>query len=280
MLYWSTGGVQTVPSWQMTGSVFFTFSLAGVDVGDGIALAPHVLDEEGLAVVGPAFVDPHVRAVARGDAVAEPLMRALVHDDEVEPCADAGLGAAKVAVLEVVAVGDRGLVLDAGVQGFDELVAVAVEGILAEVVLVGLQHVLHLDELVLRLVEVFGEDEVVERERAVLVGVGVVEVDVGADVQRDIVVVDGIADVPVPARVAVAEIGLLLKAAVGYLDEIAGRLDADVHGVGLHRATDLCWATRRWRLLLRRQCLTRGRPIGSLRKTKPPKRPISTGWPE
>ena len=41
---------------------------------------------------------------------------------------------------EVVAVGDGGLMLHAGVGNFDEFVAILVEGIFAEVVLVGVEH--------------------------------------------------------------------------------------------------------------------------------------------
>jgi len=103
-------------------------------------------------------VDPHVGLVGGGDAVAEPLVRAFVDDDEVEPGADADAGpvALQVAVGEVVAVGHGALVLHAGVGHFNQLVTVLPERILSEVVLKGLQHALGLCELLPGLVEVFG----------------------------------------------------------------------------------------------------------------------------
>ena len=139
--------------------------LVAVEVLDGVVLAPAVLDVEAFEVGGPALVDPHVGAVGGGDAVAEPLVAALVDDDEVEAEADADAGpvAAEVAVLEEVAVGDGALVLHAGVGHLDQLVAVAREGIFAEVVLVGLEHAFGLRELHLGFVEVFGQHVEIER---------------------------------------------------------------------------------------------------------------------
>ncbi len=66
--------------------------------------------------------------------------------------------------MEVVAVGDGALVLHAGVGYFDEFVAIFLEGILAEVVVVGLHHAGNLRELALRSVEVLGQNVVVERQ--------------------------------------------------------------------------------------------------------------------
>src|ERR1700679_3078690 len=89
--------------------------LARIDVSQSIRLAPHVLDKEPFTVVSPPLVNPHIRAVARRDAVAEPLMCALMHDDEVESRPDAGFWSSQIAILEVVAVGDCGLIFNAGV---------------------------------------------------------------------------------------------------------------------------------------------------------------------
>src|SRR5207237_3888509 len=98
-----------------------------------------------------ALVDPHVGPVGRRDAIAEPLVPALVDDDEVEARADADAGvvAPAVAVPEAVAVGDRTLVLHAGVGHLDQLVAVLLERVLAEIVLVGLEPPLRLRALFL-----------------------------------------------------------------------------------------------------------------------------------
>ena len=69
-------------------------------------------------------------------------MAALVDDDEIEPRADphARPVALEVAVLEAVAVGDRALVLHAGVGHLDQLVAIPLERVLAEIMLEGLKH--------------------------------------------------------------------------------------------------------------------------------------------
>ncbi len=112
-------------------------------------------------------MDPHVGAVGGGNGVAEPLVTALVDDDEVEAWrdADAGPVAGEIAVAEAVAVGHSGLVFHAGVGNLDELVAVAREGVLAEVVLEGVEHALGLRELGPGFVEVFGQSVEIQSER-------------------------------------------------------------------------------------------------------------------
>ena len=144
-----------------------------------------------------------------------------------EADADAGPVALEIAVGEVVAVGDGALVLHARVRHLDQLVAVLLERVLAEVVLVGLEHRLGLRELPLRLVEIAGQHVEIERQVAERVG----EVHVVADVQRDVVVVDRILDQPVPARVAVAEVGLADELAVRDVDQVVRDRDADLHAL-------------------------------------------------
>ena len=75
-------------------------------------------------------MDPHVRHIRGGDAVAEPLVRALVNDDEIESQADAHAGpvAPQVAVLEKIAVRHRALVLHARVWHLNQLVSVSANG--------------------------------------------------------------------------------------------------------------------------------------------------------
>ena len=172
-------------------------------------------------------MDPHVGFVGGGDGVAEPLVAALVDDDEVEARADADAGpvAVEIAVGEVIAVGDGALVLHAGVGNLDQFVAVFFEGILAEVVVVGLHHAGDLGELALGAFEVLGEDVVVEWQTLEVVA----EVDVVADVERYVVVVDGVMDLPVPASVAVAQIFFAEELSVGDVHEAVGDGDGEEH---------------------------------------------------
>ena len=146
--------------------------LVAVHVLQRVVVAEHVLDVEALEVRRPAFVNPHVRHVGGRDGVAEPLVPALVDDDEVELQADADAGpvALEVAVREAVAVGDRALVLHARVGHFDQLVAVLPERVLAEVLLECLEHRPGLRELALRLLQVSGQHVEVERQVAEPIG--------------------------------------------------------------------------------------------------------------
>src|SRR5947199_100911 len=125
-----------------------------------------------------------LRSVGGADAVAEPLVSAFVNDDEVKSRADADACpvAFEVAVSEAVAVGDCALMLHAGVGCFDQLVAIFLERIVAEIVLKRLKHPASLRELFFCLVEIFGHRVEVERQVAEPVG----EVYISADVQRDI----------------------------------------------------------------------------------------------
>ena len=126
----------------------------------------------------------------------------------------------------MIAVGDRALVLHAGVRRLDQLVAVFLEGILAKIVLVTPRASrLRLRELFLGLVQVFGQRVEVERQ----VAQPIAEVHVVADVQRDVVVVDWILHQPIPTRVAVAEVRLADKLSVRNVNEIVRNRDADLH---------------------------------------------------
>ena len=206
-----------------------------VGVLQAIFFAPHVFHVEALQVGGPAFVDPHVGYIGGGDGVAEPFVPAFVDDDEVEPRADADAGpvAPQVAVGEVVAVSDGGLVLHAGVRHFDQFVAILLEGVFAEVVLVGFDHSLGLRELLLGFLQVFRQSIKIERQAAEFVG----EMLVLADVQRNVVVVDGVVNHPLPAGVAVTQIGLAHELAVGDVHQAVGDGDAELHV--LHLVTPL-----------------------------------------
>ena len=154
-------------------------------------------------------------------------MAAFVNDDEVELRADADARpvAAEVTVLEAVAVSHGALVFHAGVRRFDQLVAVLLKRVFTEIVLVSLDHALGLGELLLGLGEVLGQSVEVHRQ----VAEAVFEMDVVADVQRDAVVVDRVLHQPVPARVAVAEVGLADELAVGDVHQVVRDRDADLH---------------------------------------------------
>ena len=182
-----------------------------------------------------------------------------------EADADAGPVALEIAVGEAVAVGDGALVLHARVRHLDQLVAVLLERVFAEVVLEGLEHRLRLRELPLRLLEVPGQHVEIERQVAEPVG----EVLVVADVQRHVVVVDRVVDQPVPARVAVAEVGLADELAVRDVDQAVGDRDADLHASRPRRATDPCSATRRWRRRPSHAVLIQSWPAGSLLERHP-----------
>ena len=140
-----------------------------------------------------------------------------------------GGGTAEVAALVAVAVGDRRLVLHAQVRALDQLEAVAVERVLAEVLLEGGEHRLRLLEVASGLLQVPGQDVVVEGQRlAVGVHVTVAEVGELADVDRDVVIIDRIADPPDESGPAVVQGGPLDESAVGDVLE-AGR-DGDGEG--------------------------------------------------
>ena len=101
------------------------------------------------------------------DAVAPPLMRALVHDDEVPlQCrARCPTGRGPGSRSRTVAVGHGALVLHAQMGRFDQLVAVRVPRIRAEPVLEALQHRLRLRQLPLGGLQVIGQRPEVDRER-------------------------------------------------------------------------------------------------------------------
>ena len=91
--------------------------------------------------------------------------------------------------------------------------------------LIGFDHSLGLHELFFGFVQIFGQHVKIQGQVAELVG----EMHVVADVQRNVVIVDGILHEPVPARVAVAQIGLADKLSVGNIHQAVGNGDADAH---------------------------------------------------
>ena len=143
-------------------------------------MSVHIFDIQALKVRRPALVDPHIRPVGRGDAVAEPLVAAFVDDDEVEAGADSDARpvSLQVAVLEVVAVRDGRLMLHPGIWHFNQLVTIVLEWVLAEVVLKGFEHSLGLRKLLLGLFQVLGQRVEIEREVTQVIG----KMNISADV--------------------------------------------------------------------------------------------------
>ena len=228
----SCGGVAVNAALRDDRRAVLHFRLVAVHVLQRIVVAEQVLDVEALEIRGPAFLNPHVRHVGGGDRVAEPLVRALVNDDEVELQADADAGpvAFEVAVGEAVAVGDRALVLHAGVRHFDQLVAVLLERILAEEFLVAPRS----SASPARTAPSPSRGcPAARRNRACRSPSAIGEVHVVADVQRHVVGVDRVVNAPVPARVAVAEIGLADEPAVRDVDQIVRDGDAQLHPLRL-----------------------------------------------
>ena len=115
--------------------------------------------------------------------------------------------------------------LHPGIRHFDQLVAVVLEWVLAEVVLKGFEHPLGLRKLLLGLLQVLRQRVEIEGE----VAQPVVEMNIVADVERHAVIVDRIAHVPVPARAAVTEVLLADEPPVGNVHELVGNRDAQVH---------------------------------------------------
>ena len=193
------------------------------------------LGVEPLRVVRERLVDPHVGLVLHGDVVAPPLVRALVHDDEVPLQAEAGAGevAAEVAVAVVVAIGDGALVLHAEVRRLDQLVPVRGPRIRPEPVLVALHHRRRLAELPARGVEVIGERPEVHGERSRLAHDGVGVVGVGARVDGDVVVVDRRGDEPLERRGAVGVVRGAPEPPVGDVHDRVRHRDRDALAVRL-----------------------------------------------
>ena len=109
-------------------------------------------------------MQPHIGVVLRRDVVAPPLVRALVHDDEVplQPEPGAGEVAPQIAVQVMVTVGDGALVLHTEVWRLDQLVAVGVPGIRPEPKLEAPQHRDDLFELAPSRVDVVGQRPEIE----------------------------------------------------------------------------------------------------------------------
>src|SRR5262249_10965722 len=109
-------------------------------------------------VCGKSLVNPHIGGIGSRDAVAEPFVRALVNDNEIESRTDSYAGPIppQVTVLEEVSVSDGALMFHAGIRRVDQFVAIFGERIRAEIVLVRLKHFFSLRELRSCLFEILG----------------------------------------------------------------------------------------------------------------------------
>src|SRR5690242_8805774 len=66
--------------------------LISVGVPQSDVVTEHRFDIHALGVSSPAFVNPFIRDIARGDAIAKPFVSALVNDYEIELEADSNAG--------------------------------------------------------------------------------------------------------------------------------------------------------------------------------------------
>src|SRR5207237_6621909 len=84
---------------------------------------------ETFGVSREALVDPHIRLILHGDAVAPPFVRAFVDDDEIplESASCRGSIASQIPVLVMIAIRDGALMFHAEVRCLDELVSVFVQ---------------------------------------------------------------------------------------------------------------------------------------------------------
>ena len=182
------------------------FRFVAVDVFERVFLAEQGFDINAFGVSRPAFLNPHVGDVAAGDAVAEPLVRAFVDDDEVELQADPDARpiSFEIAVGKAVAISDGALMFHPGVRNFDQLVAIPLERVLAEILLKCLHHRFGLCELAFGLLQIFRQAVKIHGQ----IAQPIAEMFIRADVERHVVVVDRIADVPIVTCVAVAQIRL------------------------------------------------------------------------
>ena len=190
------------------------------------------LQVEGLHVGPEALVDPEVGPVVAGHQVGPPLVAQLV---VVEPV----VVEVRVAA-ELVAVGDDALVLHAQVRRLDHAVLVDAEGI-------GPAHRLHVREVIEDLLEQGGRavgalGEVPEGHRVGVPGNALHlarDALVGRDVERDGVVRDRRAGVPVEGASALVPLRDAGEPAVGGAHEARGHRDLEVEGVGLVRGVVL-----------------------------------------
>src|SRR5215471_15563103 len=101
--------------------------------------------------------------------------------------------------------------LHSRIRHLDQLVSVLSKWILAKIVLISFQHSLRLSKLLLGFVEVCRQRVKIKRQIAELIR----EMNVVADVQRNAVIVDWIMHKPIPASVAVPQIGLVDELSIG-----------------------------------------------------------------
>ncbi len=239
-----------------------------VDVGEGLIPAELILHIEGLGVGAEALVDPHVGDVFRGDAVSPPLVRALMHNDEIEPEPHLGRRTPDIAVKETVSVGDRALVFHPIVRGLDQLIAIAVKRVFPEKFLVRSEHQFDLLELGFRRFQMVGKDIIIERQRVFSASVEIRETSELADVDSHVVVVDRVTHEPIVARPPAGKLRYGPETAVRNVHQSGGNRDADQHAVGLIRL-----------MVLVRPPEARPRPLACDHHPRVPRRVLLPGKP-
>src|ERR1043166_7744072 len=207
------------------------------DIGVARVAAEQALGVEILRVVREALVHPDVGFVFRRDVVAEPFVRALVHDDEIplEAQPRPGQVGSPIPVGVPVAVRHRALMLHPRVRHLDQLVAVFVPGIRPEPVLEALQHRPGLGELTPGGVHVIVERPEIERQRPALPRQRVAEVRVAAGRHGDRVIIDRIHHEPLVRGRPVGMVGGAAQPPVRDVDQAVRYCERNALAVRLVR---------------------------------------------
>ena len=188
-----------------------------------IAVQPErVVDVHRLGIGRKPFVDPEVSPVSGGDLVAPPLVGHFMQQQVVEPIAVVG---------EESAVGDQRLVLHSVVRSVGNGELVVEERELAETTTQNFQDPRHLLPRRLRVRLVLANRPEDQRfvERAVDSGVGDLDGNVGGDIDRHQVIVDGIVNPPFRRRRSVAVVRQTEESAIGQRHQFGRRGEGDVH---------------------------------------------------
>src|SRR5262245_19200073 len=115
--------------------------------------------------------------------------------------------------------------LHPGVRDLDQLVPVLLERILTEILLKRLHHWLRLRELAPGLLQILRQAIEIHRQ----VAQPVTEVFIAADIERYAIVVDGVVDGPVIARITDAEVGFSRPSPVRSVAKRVRNCDAQSH---------------------------------------------------
>ena len=130
--------------------------------------------------------------------------------------------------------------LHAGVGTLHQLVAILIEGILAEILFIRRHHRFRLLELLPRLFKILRQHVVIERQiLSVRADVLIFEVRVLPDIECDAIIINRTTYAPIVTRPAVGKHRSPLQPSVGNFIQAGRNRDADGHGVRLGRCVVL-----------------------------------------